>query len=134
MRILSPVSEMRKGKKYWGRVQFQNSPRFHPGNRAEVFIWQNFKTAYRDPDWKNRDLGSRASPPSPINTQKNFYKRFRGKARSRKPGSYEVALIIYASTKRKFRTFTCMAPIGPALEYWSFSHCTIMGQVTDCPS
>ena len=25
----------------------------HPGNRDEVFIWQNFKPAYRDLGWKN---------------------------------------------------------------------------------
>ena len=37
--------------------------RIHPGNRPEVFIWQNFQPAYRDPGWKNRDLGNRASPP-----------------------------------------------------------------------
>ena len=44
--------------------------RIHPGNRAEVFIWQNFQPAYRDPGWKNRDLGNRASPPSHMNTSK----------------------------------------------------------------
>ena len=36
--------------------------RIHPGNRDEVFIWQNFQPAYRDLSWKNRDLGNRASP------------------------------------------------------------------------
>ena len=36
-------------------------PAAHPGNRDEVFIWQNFQPAYRD-------LGNRASPPSHINT------------------------------------------------------------------
>ena len=44
--------------------------RIHPGNRAEVFIWQNVQPAYRDPGWKNRDLGNRASPPSHMNTSK----------------------------------------------------------------
>ena len=44
--------------------------RIHPGNRAEVFIWQNFQPAYQDPSWKNRDLGNRASPPSHMNTLK----------------------------------------------------------------
>ena len=34
-------------------------PAVHPGNRDEVFIWQNFQPAYRD-------LGNRASPPSHI--------------------------------------------------------------------
>ena len=43
-------------------------PAVHPGNRDEVFIWQNFQPAYRDLGWKNRDLGNRASPPSHINT------------------------------------------------------------------
>ena len=38
-------------------------PAVHPGNRDEVFIWQNFQPAYRDLGWKNRDLGNRASPP-----------------------------------------------------------------------
>ena len=42
----------------------------HPGNRDEVFIWQNFQPAYRDLGWKNRDLGNRASPPSHMNTSK----------------------------------------------------------------
>ena len=27
--------------------------RIHPVNRAEVFVWQNFQPAYRDPVWKN---------------------------------------------------------------------------------
>ena len=38
-------------------------PAVHPGNRDEVFIWQNFQPAYRD-------LGNRASPPSHMNTSK----------------------------------------------------------------
>ena len=33
----------------------------HPGNRDEVFVWQNFQPAYRD-------LGNRASRPSHMNT------------------------------------------------------------------
>ena len=40
-------------------------PAVHPGNRDEVFIWQNF-----EPGWKNRDLGNRASQPSHMNTTK----------------------------------------------------------------
>ena len=43
-------------------------PVVHPGNRAEGFIRKNFQPAYRDPCWKNRDLGNRASPPSDIIT------------------------------------------------------------------
>ena len=38
-------------------------PAVHPGNRDEVFIWQNFQPAYRD-------LGNRASPPSHMNISK----------------------------------------------------------------
>ena len=38
-------------------------PAVHPGNHDEVFIWQNFKPAYRD-------LGNRASSPSHINTSR----------------------------------------------------------------
>ena len=37
----------------------------HQGNRAEMFISENFQPAYRDPGWKNR-----ASPPSHTNTSK----------------------------------------------------------------
>ena len=36
---------------------------FRPGNRAEVFIWQNFQPT-------NGDLGNRASPPFLMNTSK----------------------------------------------------------------
>ena len=36
---------------------------FRPGNRAEVFIWQNFQPT-------NRDFGNRASPPFHMNTSK----------------------------------------------------------------
>ena len=43
-------------------------PAVHPGNQAEGFIRKNFQPAYRDPCWKNRDLGNRASPPSDIIT------------------------------------------------------------------
>ena len=42
-------------------------PAVHPGNRDEVFIWQNFQPAYRD-------LGNQASPPSHMNTSKSFAK------------------------------------------------------------
>ena len=40
-------------------------PAVHPGNRDEVFIWQNFQPAYRD-------LGNRASLPSDMNTSKSL--------------------------------------------------------------
>ena len=43
-------------------------PAIHLGNRAEVLIRQNFQPAYRD-------LGKRASPPSPISERiENFTK------------------------------------------------------------
>ena len=43
---------------------------FHPGNRADLFIGENFQPGYRYPGWKNRDLSNRASPPSHMNTSK----------------------------------------------------------------
>ena len=49
-------------------------PAVHPGNRDEVFIWQNFQPAYRDLGWKNRDLGNRASPPFHMNISKILQK------------------------------------------------------------
>ena len=42
-------------------------PAVHPGNRDEVFIWQNFQPAYRD-------LGNRASPPSHMNLSKILHR------------------------------------------------------------
>ena len=41
---------------------------FLPGNRDEVFIWENFHPGYRDLGCRNRDLGNRAGPPSHVNT------------------------------------------------------------------
>ena len=41
---------------------------FRPGNRAGVFIWENFHPGYRDRGFYNRDLGNRAGPPSHMNT------------------------------------------------------------------
>ena len=38
-------------------------PTVHPGNRDEVFIWQNFQPAYRDLGWKKRDVRNRATRP-----------------------------------------------------------------------
>ena len=58
----------------------------YQGNRAEMFIAENFQLAYRDPGWKNRDLGNRVSPPCHTNTSK-IHERFRGTARSLKPGN-----------------------------------------------
>ena len=43
---------------------------FHPGNRADLFIWENSQPSYGDLGWKNRDLGNRASPLSHMNTSK----------------------------------------------------------------
>ena len=42
--------------------------KFRPGDRAGVFIWENFHPGYRDIGRKNRDLGNRASPASHMNT------------------------------------------------------------------
>ena len=42
----------------------------YQGSRAEMFISENFQLAYRDPGWKNRDLGNRASPLCHRNTSK----------------------------------------------------------------
>ena len=41
---------------------------FLPGNRGEVFIWQNFPACLVRSGWKNRDLGNGASLPSHMNT------------------------------------------------------------------
>ena len=40
--------------------------KFRPGDRAGVFIWENFHPGYRDIGRKNRDLG--ISPASHMNT------------------------------------------------------------------
>ena len=64
----------------------QNSSRFHPGNRAEVFTWQNFQPAYRDPGWKNQDLVNRASLPSHYGHIKNFTKDLEAMRDFRQPG------------------------------------------------
>ena len=42
----------------------------YQGNRTEMFTSENFQLAYRNPGWKNRDLGNRASPPCHTNTSK----------------------------------------------------------------
>ena len=42
--------------------------KFGPGDRAGVFIWENFHPSYRDIGRKNRDLSNRASPASHMNT------------------------------------------------------------------
>ena len=42
--------------------------KFRPGDRAGLFIWENFHPGNRDIGWKNRDLGNQASPASHINT------------------------------------------------------------------
>ena len=63
--------------KQWRINSVEEFIRFYPGNRAEVFI--NFQPSYRNSGWKNgRDIGNRAR------------KKFRGKARSRKPSSYHM--------------------------------------------
>ena len=42
--------------------------KFRPGDRAGVFIWENFDPGYRDIGRKNRDCGIRASLASHMNT------------------------------------------------------------------
>ena len=42
--------------------------KFRPGDRAGVFIWENFHPGYRDIGRKNRDLGNRASLASHMST------------------------------------------------------------------
>ena len=55
-------------------------PTVHPGNRDEVFIWQNFQPAYRD-------LGNRASLPYiSYKRIEHLTKDLEVKATSRKPG------------------------------------------------
>ena len=55
----SPVTEMNKAR----------TSKFRPGNRAGVFIWENFQLGYRDLGRKT-DVGNRASPRSHMNTSK----------------------------------------------------------------
>ena len=60
---------------------------FRPGNRAGVFIWENFHPSYRDLGRKNRDLGNRASPASHINTFDIFTKKRVARRDLRNPAS-----------------------------------------------
>ena len=39
-------------------------PAVHPGNRDEVFIWQNFQPAYRDLGFSRSSRFSRSQEPS----------------------------------------------------------------------
>ena len=72
--------------------------RIHPGNRDEVFIWQNFPACLPRSRLEKTEI-SVTEPGRPlIWPHRKFYKGFRSKARSRKPGqpgqqgSYEEAL------------------------------------------
>ena len=71
--------------------------RIHPGNQAEVFIWQNLQPGHQDSSLKTEISGTEPAHPL-IWTHQKFYKGFRGKARSLKrsqPGqrvSFEEAL------------------------------------------
>ena len=56
----SPVTEMNKAWPF----------KFYPGNRAGVFILENFQPGYQDLGCKNQDLGNRASLPSHTDTSK----------------------------------------------------------------
>ena len=42
--------------------------KFRPGDRAGVFIWENFHSGYRDIGRKIPDLSNRANPASHMNT------------------------------------------------------------------
>ena len=64
---ISAVTEMNKAPTF----------KFHPGNRAGVFIWENFQFGYRDLGRKNRELGNRASPSSHMNTLKFLQRKER---------------------------------------------------------
>ena len=79
MRTFSPVSEMRKGQRSWERVPATEStmerircyeesiPAFiYPGNRAEVFIWQNFWARLPRSRLKKPKSGE-PSQPAPLN-------------------------------------------------------------------
>ena len=52
----------------------QNSSCFHPGNRAEVFIWQNFQPAYRDPSRKKPRSRELSQPALSYEHTENFTK------------------------------------------------------------
>ena len=41
-------------------------PAVHPGNRYEVFIWQNFQSAYRDQGWKTETSETEPARPALI--------------------------------------------------------------------
>ena len=57
----SSVTEVNKARPF----------KFHPGNRAGVFICLHVHMpGYRDLGRRNRDLGIQASPPSHMNTSK----------------------------------------------------------------
>ena len=56
-----------------------------PGTELKCSYGKIFQPGYRGPGWKNRDLGPEPAR-SLIRTLGTFYKGFRGKARSRKPG------------------------------------------------
>ena len=58
--------------------------KFRPGDRAGVFIWENFHPGYRDIGRKTEI--SVTGPAWPlIRTYRHFYKEKSGEARSRKP-------------------------------------------------
>ena len=52
----------------------KNSSCFHPGNRAEVFIWQNFQPAYRDPSRKKPRSRELSQPALSYEHTENFTK------------------------------------------------------------
>ena len=57
---ISAVTEINKARPF----------KFHPGDRAGVFIREHFQPGYRDLGRKNQNLGNRASSLSHMNTSK----------------------------------------------------------------
>ena len=49
-------------------------PAVHPGNRAEVFIWQNFQPAYRDLSRKKPRFRELSQPALSYEHTENFTK------------------------------------------------------------
>ena len=104
----------------------QNSSFFHPSNRAKVFIWQNLQPAYRDPGWKNRDLGNRASRvsrihvkrPSATSVKENLRSLFTFLCRAR---TWSVTC---THMTLRLPVLTNSLPAGEYFSFWPFSRAT----------
>ena len=63
--------------------------KFRPGDRAGVFICENFHPGYQDIGRKNRDLDNRASPASHMNTSILLQrKEWRGEISETEPAQF----------------------------------------------